>query len=68
MNMQEGSLVEIDAIARKLSLEIHCALRLPEFNRSVLVCHHGLAFSIPRLKESPDWSWAKKEHDKVAGG
>jgi len=66
--MQEGRLSEVDAIAKRLSLEIHCALRMPERDRTVLVCSHGIAFSIPRLQESDDWSWAKEEHSKVEGG
>lgn len=66
--MQEGRFSEVDVIAKRLSLEIHCALRFPERNRTVLVCNHGVVFSISRLQESSDWSWARKEHSKVEGG
>lgn len=66
--MQEGSFVEIDTVAKRLSLELHCALRLPERDRTILVCSHGVAFSISRLQGSSDWSWAKEEHSKAEGG
>jgi len=66
--MQEGSFSDVDVIARRLSLEINCSIRFPERGRTVLVCKHGVAFSMSRLRSSPGWSWSKEHHDKLAGG
>jgi len=63
--MQEGRLPEVDVVAKRLSLEINCILRLPAFGKNVLVCGHGVPFSITRLRESSDWTWAKDRHDKA---
>lgn len=62
--MQEGNHAEIDALGRKLSLEIDCAVRWPERTKDVFVCGCGIAFIVLRLKGSSDWSWVKKLHSQ----
>ncbi len=64
-SMQEGSLSEVDIIARKLSTAIDCTLRL-SLNRKLLVCGHHELFSLSRLTGTNDWSWAKTKHEKFA--
>ncbi len=63
-SMQEGSLSGVDIIAKKLSMIINCTLRL-SINRKLLVCSHDELFSISRLTETSDLSWAKTKHDIV---
>ncbi len=62
--MQEGTFNGIDALARRLSLEIDCSIRLPTYGKRVFVCSHNIAFSINRLEDSNDWLWVKEHHDR----
>jgi len=60
--MQEGNLLEMNKLGMRLSLELHCPVRLAANGKNVLVCKHGIPFSVSRLKENEDWSWTKRLH------
>jgi len=60
--MQEGNLPEINRLGIRLSLELHCPVRLASNGMNVLVCKHDVPFSISRLKIDKDWFWAKELH------
>ena len=64
-SMQEGTSPEVDTIAKKLSLELSCTLRLSDLYKAILVCSHGIWFSVTRLKSNANWAWAKTKHDKA---
>ncbi len=61
--MQQGFQDEVDHIARRLSLETHCTIMHAE-GRSLLICKHGVLFSMTRLQDPNDWDWVKPKHDK----
>ena len=59
--MQEGTFNGTDAVGKRLSIEIGCAVRIP-LSGTVFICNHDVKFSIQRLVNSGDWSWAKEHH------
>ncbi len=63
--MEEGRFYDVYVMGEKLNLGIDCALRWLEHDRGNLVCKHGVAFSILRLRVTEDWSWTIELHDKV---
>lgn len=60
--MQQGISNNVDFIAKKLSLLLGCTIGLDSRGRNVFVCKHGIPFSISRLQDSDDWTWAKEKH------
>lgn len=64
--MQQGTFNHIDYVAKKLVLLIDCTVGLDSRGRNVLVCRHGVPFSISRLQGSDDWAWAVEKHNKEA--
>jgi len=62
--MQEGVIDNVSALGRRLSIEIGCPVSPAALGKNVLVCHHNIAFSMTRLRESIEWQWAKEKHDK----
>jgi len=63
--MQEGSFAGVARLGRKLSMVIGCPVRWLGRDRNIFVCAHNISFSISRLVNSNDWSWAKEEHRKA---
>lgn len=63
--MQEGSFAGIDYLGKRLSAEIGCPVRWLGSGKNVLICAHVVLFSISRLADSSDWSWAKEMHDRA---
>jgi len=63
--MQQGSFEEVNTLGSRLSLEIDCPVAWPRRDKNALTCKHGVIFSISRLRESKDWSWARRMHMEV---
>lgn len=62
--MQQGTIDDINKLGSRLSLEIHCGVRYPGFDKNIFVCNCGVVFPIYVLKGSDDWSWAREKHRK----
>jgi len=62
--MQQGNINSVDAIGSRLSLLLHCGVKLPGFNQPNFICNCEISFSIDELRSSYDWDWAKEKHDK----
>ncbi len=62
--MQQEGINGVEALGRKLSLELDCPVIQAAYGKNVLVCHHNKAFSITRLEESDDWFWARELHEE----
>ena len=63
--MQEGSFDEIDTLGRTLSALLGCTVNWwGSVGKNVFVCKCSISFSGSRLKDSDDWTWAKRKHEE----
>ena len=61
--MQQGFQDDVDPIAKRLSIETRCSIMFAE-GKNLLVCKHGVLFSMSRLKDQNDWSLAITKHSE----
>jgi len=57
---------ELDILGRRLSLEIHCPVTYPGYDKNGFTCKHDIFFPLYVLKGG-DWAWARREHESGKG-
>ena len=59
--IQPGLNEEIDSLGARLSVEIHCAVHYPAYNKNLFECMCGVIFPLYVVK-GEDWELIKKKH------
>lgn len=63
---QDNKFRELDRLGSRLSLEIHCPVHYPAFDKNMFECRCGVVFPIYMLKGG-DWDSIRQKHDKEKG-
>ena len=58
---QIGLNEEIDFLGAKLSLEIHCPIHYPAYNKNLFECRCGVIFPLYVVR-SENWELVKRKH------
>jgi len=59
--IQQGYTQEIDYLGAKLSIEIHCPVHYPAYNKNLFECRCGVIFPLYVVK-GEDWELIRKKH------
>ncbi len=59
---QPGLNEEIDQLGSKLSIELHCPVHYPAYNKNIFECRCGVIFPLYVVKMQ-DWKLIKQKHE-----